>query len=61
MLVHEKSVPPQMRCLDQVAETIAGTDRCSADADVSAVPLKAAAGTFTRPVVNISPLPQCDK
>lgn len=55
MLVHEKRVPPQMRCLDQVAETIAGTDRC-----VSAVRLKAAAGNFTIPVVKISPLPRCD-
>lgn len=55
MLVHEKSVPPQMRCLDLVAETIAGTDRY-----VCAVRLKAAAGNFTRPVVKISPLPHCD-
>lgn len=51
MLAHEKSVAPQMRCLDQVAETIARTDRC-----VSAVRLKAA----SRPVIKISTLPHCD-
>lgn len=55
MLAHEKSVPPQIRCLDQVAETIARTDRCD-----SAVRLKAASGNFTRPFIKISPLPLCD-
>lgn len=58
MLFHETDVPPQTWCLGRVTETTAGSDGY---VRVDRVHLKTAAVRFTRPVVKISTLPQCDQ